>query len=144
MDDIITKATTSDNRDISNSLRCQSTLRRAALKLLTLATTLTWMECHCNHSSKHQTTLASILITKCSLILPSRWPCSYRPRPTNQSPWQICTHNTSTNNNSRRTRNNFSVEATFNSIKVVAVASIDYQVFYTNVVESVTNSSMTQ
>ena len=41
MDDIITKATTSDNRDISNSLRCQSTLRRAALKLLTLATTLT-------------------------------------------------------------------------------------------------------
>ena len=41
MDDIITKETTTDNRDSSSSQRCQFTLRRAALKLLTLVTTLT-------------------------------------------------------------------------------------------------------
>ena len=41
MDDIITKATTTGNRDSSSNQRCQSTLRRAALKLLTLVTTLT-------------------------------------------------------------------------------------------------------
>ena len=41
MEDIITKATTTGNRDSNSHLRCRFTLRRAALKLLTLVTTLT-------------------------------------------------------------------------------------------------------